>query len=152
MKKIFCFVITLILISGPLSFPAMAETGPVCNVITYTEYCDDGSYFVVEVGTYVQEARASSVDGYKTSKYYNRVGVAIWDINVHGTFSYTSGVSAEAASASCTVTRYDPNTELVSKNAYVSGASAVANATVKYLDSTTYKTVTLTCDKYGKLS
>lgn len=137
---------------GLLSFPATAETNPVCNVTTYTEYCDDGSYFVVEVGTYVHRAKSSTVDGYKTAKYYIGGTDAVFAVTVYGTFSYTYGVSAKASSASCTVTRYAPKAEFVSKNAYVSGASAIAQGTVKYGTSNISKSVTLTCDEYGKLS
>jgi len=152
MKKIFYTGIAFVLMFGLLSYPVKAETIPAYNVITYTEYCDDGSYYVIEVGTSVRVARDSSTEGYKSSTYYSGNGVAIWSVTVNGTFSYVAGVSSKAKTASCIVKFYSADAEFVSKNAYVSGASAVAQATVKYGKDNTSRSVTLTCDTYGKLS
>ena len=151
MKKALSLAFTLLFLFNAFSFSAFAAERPFEKTETYTEYCEDGGYYVIEIGTYLPFARASTKSGYKTATYYNSSNKAIWAVQVQGYFSYT-GSSATATSASATVYTYDSKVEFGSKNAYVSGATAVGTATMKYGSVYTDKTVRLTCARNGNLS
>lgn len=70
---------------------------------------------------------------------------------VNGSFTYNYGVSSQATSASATVQIFNNNATFVSKNAYTSGNTATATATVRYAAAITTKSTSVSCDKYGNL-
>lgn len=150
MKRIVCAILSVLLVFSVFTVQASA-VGSERKTITTVEYLDDGSYFVIEVTQSSPTARSSTTDGYKTATYYGGNGVAIWSVTVHGYFSY-NGSSAKATSASASVAIFDSNASFVSKNAYVSGASAYGYGSVKYGVNTGGKNVILTCDRNGNLS
>ena len=151
MKKIISLGLVFLLAFVCFTFPASAQEVVSINTSTSIETFTDGSYFIIETGSYPTSARASTKNGYKTATYYTSSNVAVWAVTVNGSFSY-NGTTSTATSASCSITRYDSNTSTISKNAYTSGSSAVGTATVKYKRIYTDKTVTLTCDRNGTLS
>lgn len=151
MKKLFSLLLCMCTFLVAVSVPAFAYDVQADNT-TSVEYLADGSYFVVEVDQDVPIARSNTVSGSKTATYYGANGKAMWNVTVHGEFTYTPGISARATSASATVGIIDSGVKFVSKDAWVSGASAYGYAQVKYGSVTQNKTVVLTCDKYGNLS
>lgn len=70
---------------------------------------------------------------------------------VNGSFTYNYGVSSQATSVSATVQIFNNNATFVSKNAYTSGNTATATATVRYAAAITTKSTSVSCDKYGNL-
>lgn len=151
MKRIISLAFTLLLTLTVFALPAFASEIPLAKVESYVENCDGDGFFVIEVGTYETMTRSSTKSGYKTATYYSGSGNAVWAVRVDGNFYY-NGTSSSASSASATVYTYNSKAQFVSKNAYVSGSSAIGNATMKYGTANTYKSVTLTCDKNGNLS
>lgn len=153
MKKVVSAFLCFVLFLSFAVIPANAikeDNGVQCT--TSIEYLSDGSYYIVEVVQAPSNSRSYSTSGSKTATYYNSAGTAIWKVTVNGTFTYTTGVSAKATSASATVGIANSNAQFIEKNAYTSGASAYGYGKVKYKDTTASKTVVLTCDKYGNLS
>ena len=151
MKKLISFFLaSILLFAGSVLLPASAADfrGEDSAVVEY-EYFEDGSYFIT---TLCQGERSrGTVSGQKTATYINNNNVAVWAVTVYGSYSYT-GYSSTATSASGAVDYYVNGASLVSKQAYTSGDSAVARATVLYLGEQIPKTVTLTCDRNGVLS
>ena len=109
------------------------------------------SFFVTEL-TRENSLLRSSQGGSKTSTYYNSNYVAIFAVTVHGSFTYSYGVSSSATSASCTVTTYSTSASFQSKDAWTSGNSAYGYANVSYKGRNTSRTVSISCDSYGNLS
>lgn len=153
MKKVIALFLCIALLVSSAALPTSALDGSADTHMTISkEYLPDGSYFVVEIIQQSPLARSSTTSGSKTATHYNSQGTPIWKITVNGTFTYSSGISARATSASATVGIADGNAQFIEKNAYTSGASAYGYGKVKYIGSTASKTVVLSCDRYGKLS
>ena len=150
MKRFFTLVLAALLLLAALPMAATAAAEDKL-VSTSTEYFDDGSYAVTNVYESAIQPRTGKT-GYAEAIYYAANGAQIFKVTVTGSFDYTYGVSAKATSATASVSLYDSSASFVSKNAYTSGASAVANGVIKHSGVTVSKTVTLTCDKYGNLS
>lgn len=153
-KTISVFLLILIFVSllTPPAFAKESADAEIPNKDTTIEYLDDGSYFVIEVTPSFSIGRSTDIDGYKTATYHSKDGTAIWTIQLHGYFTYTSGVSAKATSASVSVILHDSGASFISKDSYVSGATAYGSTKVKYGSVTTSKTIDLTCSVYGVLS
>ena len=149
MKKLISLALVIVLIFASfLMIPVSAKESDENEIVEY-EYLADGSYFVTTVRQ--SEPTRGTVSGNKTASYYNSSNNLIWAVTVYGSFTY-SGYSATATSASGAVDYYVTGASLVSREAYTSGASAVAKATVSYLGYERTRTVTLTCDRNGILS
>jgi len=149
MKKIVnTFLCALLL--AMLSVHAHAQSDSSLYV-RYTEYQEDGSYFIIEISQTNTEVRANTTSGTKSATYYDEFDTPIYAVDVTGSFSY-NGTSATADSATSTVYIYDRNASFDSKGAYTSGASAVGYANIKFNSRPIYKSVVLTCSKDGKLS
>lgn len=156
MRRFFVALVCLTLICSILTLPATAnelpkvgESGQV--IISQTvEYLEDGSYFVETVYKSSVQPYSNTTSGSKTAQYYVS-GTLIFTVQVNGTFTY-DGSTAEATSATGSVKAYVSGVTLESKDAYTSGASAYATASVSYGGTTLSKTVKLTCDKDGNLS
>ena len=152
MKKCFAIWICILLISNTMALP-VAATQTDCEQIILSqtiEYIDDECYFIETI--YVP-----SIQPYRGSKTGTKVaecvssGTTIYTLSVTGTFTY-DGTTADATSATCAIATHVPNATISSRNAYTSGASAIATGSVVYYGITLQKTVTLTCDKNGNLS
>lgn len=121
------------------------------NIVSTTEYFDDGSYVVSEIVQSNSLVRTTK-SGTKTSTYYLSTGVAVFAVKLTGTFSYTYGESAKATSASVIVTTYSDDAVYKSKFATYQNATCYGSGTVSYLGYTKTLTPQLTCDIYGNLS
>lgn len=153
-KTISAFLLILVFVSllTPSALAKDSVDAVIPNEDTTIEYLDDGSYFVIEVTQSPTLGRSTNIDGYKEATYYSKDGTAIWTIQLHGYFTYTSGVSAKATSASVSVILHDSGASFISKDSYISGATAYGSTKVKYGSVTVSKAVDLTCSVYGVLS
>lgn len=151
MKKAAIFLVCILLAISFMTIPVVADANS--NMVLLSEnviYIDESTFCIERI--YVPEICSYSNvrTGTKTVQYVYS-GKSIFGLSVTGQFTY-DGVSARATSASGAVDWYVPNASLSSSNAYTSGASAIATASVSYLGITLNKTVTLTCDANGNLS
>ena len=151
MKKAAIFLACILLTVSFMSKSASADVSS--SMILFSEtitYVDESTYYIERI--YVPEVCLYSNvrAGTKTAQYvYN--GSAIFTLSVTGQFTY-DGITAKATSASGGINVHVAGASLNSSNAYTSGASAIASASISYLGATLYKTVTLTCDANGNLS
>ena len=118
---------------------------------TEIEYFEDGSYTVTVLEESNSLARAGK-SGKKTKTYYTASNEPVFSVTVTGTFSYTSGVSAEATGSSVVVSLYKDAANFVSKSATYRNATAYGSGTVSYLGFTRAMSTNITCDIYGNLS
>lgn len=151
MKKILSLLLCCSLLFAVATLPASAKAVPETPETRTVEYLPDGSYFVTEL-TRENSLLRSSQGGSKTSTYYNSNDVAIFAVTVHGSFTYSYGVSSSATSASCTVTTYSTSASFNSKDAWTSGKSAYGYGSVSYKGTNTGRTVSISRDSYGNLS
>lgn len=153
MKRLFCAVLTLLLLA--CLFPQQtlaAEMSPAGEAIVYFE---DGSYMVTtieEIGTRASGTKTQS----KARTYYGSDDEAKWKIILTGTFTY-NGTSATCTNSICSVDVYASNWYVVSKSAEKSGNEASCTVTMgqTFLGITISKpvhTLTITCDKDGNLT
>ena len=151
MKRIAIFLVCVLLAVGIIPRPVLADTGSGMVLVSETvTYVDETTYYIECI--YVPEVCPSSDvrTGSKTAHFVYK-GSSIFTVSVTGQFTY-DGRAAKAISASGGVNVHVAGASLNSKNAYTSGASAIASASVSYLGTTLNKTVTLTCDANGNLS
>lgn len=150
MKRLFCCVLSLLLIIGMLPYHANAAGNNIETI-----YFQDGSYLVTEIIT--NGSRASgNVTGSKPSAYYDSEGVIQWRVTLTGSFTY-NGSSATCTSSSANVTIYDSTWYTISKTTGKSGNTATASVTMgkKAVGVTVAKvpiSMTLECDADGNLS
>ena len=116
---------------------------------------EDGSYFIVTLQA-IETRTNATISGNKSYSYYTNNGELKWTAVVHGTFTYT-GISAVCTASSCDVTIYDAGWYVASKNVGKNANAATVDLAVsKKVLGITVDTVsvslTLRCDKYGKLS
>lgn len=136
------------------SVPARAQ-GNERNKITQT--FEDGSYIVtildhVEHVAIAQESRANTVEGTKTSRYYNSSNELMWTFSISGTFQY-NGTTAKALASDYTYEIYDSTWSFKSAEAHCSQDYAEATGNFKHLLIFSQSvTVTLTCSPHGVLS
>lgn len=154
MKKlgiVFNILIVLIGISWKMVDNVQAAS---LEPITKQEYMEDGSYY--ETVIEYKHVRAGISNASKTTTYKNSSGQALWYVKVIADFTY-NGTSATCTSSSVSAGNYVKAWKIMSKSASKRGNSASATAIAgQYMGGScvgTYsKTVTLTCDKNGKLS
>ena len=156
MKKILSFILVALFIFSCSSTVALASENQSPNTQQSVEYLSDGSYFVTTIESSattssILSRATSSKSGSKTATYYGANNKAIFYIKVTGSFSYT-GSSSTAKSSSYTIGYYVSGASSSDKGAYTSGKSAIAYATIKYVGSSLYKSVTLSCSANGTLS
>lgn len=154
MKRLVALLICLLLISNTLSFSASAaelnnQTDQI--IVSQTvKYVGDACFFIETICVPSVQLYSNTKTGTKTAAYVTS-GTTIFSVSVTGTFTY-DGTSSDATSASCAVATYVEEATINSRSAYTSGASACGFGSVSYNGATLQKTVTLTCDKDGKLS
>lgn len=125
-------------------------------VSTSIEYFEDGSYLVTTITEEINNARATTKTGTKTSTYKNSDGEALWVYRVTGTYSYT-GTSSTCTSVYDSYNIYDTNWKLSSKSCSKSGNTAYGTVTMKHytlgiLTNTVSDSLSLTCSATGVLS
>ncbi|MDO5154285.1 MAG: hypothetical protein Q4D50_13150 [Eubacteriales bacterium] len=156
MRRFLVALVCLTLICSILTLPATAaefsemhEDGQVVVGRT-VEYLENGYYIIETIYKPIVQLYNNTTSGTKIAQCYSS-GTLIFTVQVNGTFTY-DGSTAEATSATGSVKAYVSGVTLESKDAYTSGASAYATASVSYGGTTLSKTVKLTCDKDGNLS
>lgn len=154
MKRFIVLVICVLLVSSLLCLPAAAaelnEQNGQILISETVEYVGDNAYYVERIYIPSIQTYSNAKTGTKTAQYITG-GTTIYTISVTGNFTY-DGTSSNATSASYSIATYVEDATIKSGNAYISGASAIATGSVTYHGATLQKTVTLTCDKNGKLS
>lgn len=153
MKRIFLLAVCLLLVSNALTLPATAAVLSESDQVIISQTVEDlgdGVFYIETIYVPSIQLYSNAKTGTKTAQYVYS-GKTIFAISVTGTFTY-DGSSSDATSASCRIVTYVEAAEIMSRNAYTSGASAVATGSVKYNGITIPKTVTLTCDQNGNLS
>jgi len=121
------------------------------------DYLDDG--IIVETiiaESYLSLYAENTKSGKKTKNYKNDSGKILYSVTVHGTFNY-NGSTSKCTSSTIEVISNTSDWKVYSKSASKSGNKAIGKATMKRyyngtLLETQYPSVTLTCDKNGKLS
>lgn len=153
MKRLFVFLICVLLLGNAFALPvAAAETIDNQQIIISQTVQDlgNGNYFVETIYVPNVQLYSNSKTGTKTAEYIAS-GTTIYTISVTGTFTY-DGITSDATSALCAIATHVSGASILSRNAYTSGASAIASGSISYIGVTLQKTVTLTCDKDGNLS
>ena len=148
MKKTISMLLVIFTFSLLFTIPASAKDTQTFQ----TEYLDNDEYFVTVIEEQVPETTFSlfsvqkSKNGSKTTTYYKN-NKAQWALKVQGTFSY-NGSNSCATAASGTLSYSVAGLSPSSKGSYTSGNAAIAYVTVNSVS----RSVTLYCDKNGKLS
>lgn len=152
MKRCFAIWICILLISNTLALPVAAtQTENEQIIVSQTiEHINDECYFIETIYVPSIQPYSGSKTGTKVAECVSS-GTTIYTLSVTGTFTY-DGTTADATSAKCAIATHVSNATISSRNAYTSGASAIATGSVVYYGITLQKTVTLTCDKNGNLS
>lgn len=153
MKHLFSLLICIILLGNIFAFPVTATEFTENDQIMISQTVENlgnGYYFIETIYVPAVQPYSNTKTGTKTAQCIVS-GTTIYTISVTGTFTY-DGSTSDATSASCKIATYVENATINSRNAYTSGASAVATGSVTYNGINIPKTVTLTCDKNGNLS
>lgn len=151
-KRLFSFILVIILLLGQLSYNVYAEAESTKTDIILFE---DGSY--IEVSVIASPARvANTVSGSKKYTYYDSNDDKSWEAKLSATFAYSGGWYT-CTTANCNVTIYDNQWYEISNTTTRSSNNAVTNLTMglKYLGVTIDRpqyTIRLTCDSNGNLS
>lgn len=149
LSLLFCALICVTIIPCRIS---AEESNPDDQIIIAQTVQDvgNGFYYIETISVPAVQTYGSTRTGTKTARCVHS-GTNIFAISVTGTFTY-DGTTAVATSATYSITTYVEDATVKSRNAYTSGASAIATGSVSYMGFTLQKTVTLTCDKNGNLS
>lgn len=153
MKRFLSLLICCLLIGNifALSVAAVESEDEEQIIISQTvENMGNDCYYVETIYVPAIQPYANAKTGTKTAECIAS-GRTIYTISVTGTFTY-DGYTSDATSAAVSISTHVASASILSRNAYTSGASAIATGSVSYLGLTLQKTVTLTCDKNGNLS
>lgn len=150
MKKYLSALLACLLVISCCTVSVSAEEQQDILLSRTVEVLDNGDMIVTELYQSAIQPRTGK-SGHKDYIHRNANGTDIWSVTVYGTFTYNYGVSSEATGATATVNIFNRKAEFVSKNAYTSGNTATATATVRYDSMLTTRSVSVSCDKYGNL-
>jgi len=157
MKKniLVSLLLTIAVMISCFSMPVHAAEEEI-TTSTVVEYFDDGSYIVTTITEEVNNTRATTKTGSKTSTYKNSNGEIQWTYKITGTFSYT-GSSSTCTAVSDSYTISNDNWHMSSHSCSKSGNKASGTVTMKYkflgiTTDTVTRNVTLTCSATGVLS
>ncbi len=152
MKKLFSILVCFLLVVTTVFLPVSAQAAENEQIIISqtVEFISEDCYFVETIYVPSTQTYSNTKTGTKVAECISS-GTSIFTISVTGTFTY-NGTSAQATSASGSISALVSGVTLNSRRAYTSGASACAFGSVNYNGVTLQKTVTLTCDKNGNLS
>ena len=157
-RKILCFIIAAVLLLYPLTISAAAPSEQIISTEIFR--LTNGDYYEITITEETNSsqlfAASSTKKGAKTYTYKNSSGTSLWYVKVTGTFTY-NGSSSKCTNSEVTANSKHASWKIRSKSASKSGSSAAAKATAeRFANSVTLQTVTksvtLTCDKSGKLS
>lgn len=176
MKRLIAFMLALVLFSV-----AAVPAARAASDYEQTEYLEDGSYIVVglqEDVEHTEEAEVSFIgrlievikrlinmllgkSNDKTARdekylhYYDKNGTKLWSVYLTGKFSY-NGKEVSCTDADVRYYLYDGDWEMLYCNAEKNGATAKASFKVRQYKlgvplKTIEKSITLTCDKDGRI-
>lgn len=159
MKKITILFFSILLMLS-LNTNIYASESMDSNEYSIIKTFSDGSYIksvLIDDSTDCSSLarKTSTKTGRRVYSYESSSGKLLWTITITGTFSYT-GSSSKCTKSEISTTCPASNWKLSEKKAYTSGSSAKATASFKqykkdvYLQTIT-RTVTLSCNKSGKL-
>ena len=153
MKKIISIFLALVTLG--LMIPAAQASVQTSTSDLDIIYLEDGGYIMVELNTNSDKARAT-VSKSKVATRYSDDDEMQWQIRLSGSFTY-DGTTASCTSSSCTVTIYNNAWYTDSKTSWKNANSAYATVVMgrKLLGVTVDREtidLTLTCDRYGKVS
>jgi hypothetical protein len=153
MRKLVLFFSTILLLVFLSSIDAFAAV-----TVYETVMNNDGSYYTstIEVTSFHEAVRSSTVTSSKTKMHYSSNGDRLWHVKVTGSFTYGNG-TAVCNSASVSTGVYASGWYIINRTATASGNQATATATAKQVSSgvtiqTITSSVTLTCSSSGVLS
>lgn len=166
MKKTLLSILLTVALLCTAIIPAYAtepeQTSEQLDDGTTIIYYEDGSSLTISPIYDVQEnnmARAGeqTVSGGRDATYKDSNGNLEWIYTLSATFSYVSGVSSTCTSASYTKTIYDSHWSFSDGSATKSGNTAYGKGKfvkkVLFVTGKTYDiNISISCDKYGKLS
>lgn len=150
MKKFISIVLIFVIAVSCCSISVSAAENEDILLSRNVEVLANGDSITIELYKNAIQPRAG-ISGHRTFTYRNSAGTTIWNLTVNGTFLYNYGVSSTATDSSAVVNIYSNKADFISKNAYTSGNTAVATATVAYDTVSTTRSVSVSCDKYGNL-
>lgn len=150
-KKIFSFLLTMILLMGQSAVSVLASDMDTYSVTK--EYLSDGSYYETKIE--YSKMRSTITGASKTTTYKNASGEALWYVRVKADFTF-NGSSSSCTSSSCSAESYSSSWKIISRDSSRSGNTAYAKSRAgQYmagvLIGTKDRTVSLTCDKNGNL-
>ncbi len=151
-QSLLLIVIAVFLFSQNVALAADNSSNQYSKTI---EYLSDGSYFEIEIIEHAN-ARSTITGASKTATYKNADGKAMWYVKISANFYYngtTSNCTAAAVSAGSYVSSWKIEDKYSSRSSNSATGTAIAG---QYLGSSLVgkikDSVTLTCDKNGKLS
>lgn len=150
MKKFLSIVLVIVFSVSCCSMSVSAAKNEDILLSRSVDVLANGDSITIELYKNAIQPRTGAT-GHRTFTYRNSSGTTIWDLTVNGTFSYNYGVSSTATNSSAVVNIYSNKADFISKNAYTSGNTATATATVAYDTVSTTRSVSVSCDKYGNL-
>lgn len=90
--------------------------------------------------------------GTKTVTCFDRNGTKLWSVTVTGTFGYVHGYTGQVLDAEDTLISHTEKDLFLRRKNYLTTNTAVTEVTMQYNGVTVLKKVSLTCDRFGKLS
>lgn len=152
------FISLILIVAVMISCFPMTVYAAEEEIVTSTmvECFDDGSYLVTTITEEVNNTRATTKTGSKTSTYKNSDGEIQWTYKVTGTFSYT-GSSSTCTAVSDSYSISNDNWHMSNHSCSKSGNKASGTVTIKYkvlgiTTDTVTRNITLTCSATGVLS
>lgn len=160
MKKIISISLIILCVIATIVPTAYAEDNfqyDSLDVVTETEYFDDGSYIVTTIRQ-TPTARASTYTkhGEKVVELFNSSDELQWTYILTGTFQVTAGVSAVCTNSTYSVEITDSNWHLTAHDNSYSGNTAYGTATIKkkvlFITTNTYDIdASVSCDADGNI-
>ncbi len=152
MKKI----VALFTLFCVIVFPTNIYASSNPNITISQEYLKDGAHITTVIREGASTQAASTKRATKTTSYVSSDNTVAWSVSVTGTFKY-NGSTSSCTAATVATSSNSSYWSIVSSSASKSGNSATATAAAKQVFAgitlqTVSKSVTLSCDKNGKLS
>ncbi len=170
MKKIFAFIIVLVMLFSSVILPVSAEDTSLEAVQrvqnhdgTTVIYYDDGSTLTIspvqitQISAYSTDSTEKKVSANKVATRKDSNGNLEWKYTLYGTFSYVSGVSSVCTAASYEQEINDGAWSFSDGSAIKSGNKAIGKGVFKrkflFITTNTMEIdIPITCDIYGNIT
>ena len=123
--------------------------------VSFELIIDYDNQFVITTSVYEFDSTRSTTSGYTSQKYYNNIGILVFEARVDATFSYNgSSCSTSSVTATFTPAPLSTWTSSPSASSGMSGSRAYGRAygTAVSGSHSKFYSVYLYCDKSGNLS